>query len=166
MYEFNVSLQSGQEGELFMRYWLSKQYPGLQWREVEPGGPTDLSGIDLYVTADESVQVKWDKKAVKYGNVFIETISQVERGKPGWANKCAADVLYILCPGLGHVFRIENPIEAFAEWLPGWGKSYGVKNVRNKSWTTRGIPVPIRVFAQHFPPEFDEDLRQYFVRSA
>ena len=164
MHEFKASLQAGYEGELFMRHWLSKQYPGLRWEEVDLR--TDLSGIDLYVTAKESIQVKWDNRAQETGNVFIETISQVEHNRPGWANKCAADVLYYLCPGLGYLFRIERPVEVLSGLLPAWEGRWGTKDVRNSSWTTRGICVPIQVFSQHFPPEFDEQLKRAQTRGA
>lgn len=163
MHDFSESLDRGQMGELFFRYWLEKRYPGLEMDAVDLA--TDLRGIDGFVRCEpHPVQIKFDERAHETGNVFVETLADVERDKPGWALKCDASVIWYLVPGAGLLFHV-RPGD-IAALVPQWQSRYTERDVPNRSWTTRGILVPIAEFRRHFFCERDEALANYSTEAA
>lgn len=41
-----------------------------------------------------SIEVKWDNRISDSGNMFIETITDIDKGKQGWFEFCKADYIY------------------------------------------------------------------------
>ena len=50
---------------------------------------------DIDLIADGvNIEVKWDGVMATTGNIYIETLSDIDRQKSGWFNFCQADKLY------------------------------------------------------------------------
>jgi len=91
------------------------------------------------------VEYKADDMTRKTGNVFVETMSVVERNKVGWAWKSEAEILaYLAIPDRLYIAEMKN----VREMIPRWRDWFGERPVKNDYWTTRGIPVPEGNFAQ------------------
>lgn len=154
---FSKSLDEGHDGESFFRYWLQKRLLFVRMDDVPLGA--DLAGIDGVIRCEATAQVKWDKMARRTGNVFVELLSDVRRQKPGWAVKCAAEHIFYLLPGLGHVFHIE--VAELPTLVESWRHTYPVADAVNEGWVTRGLKIPVREFERVFWYEKDDALRAY-----
>lgn len=76
--------------------WELKKYLRAHGAEVE-----DVSNNPAYWKKDidliadgVNIEVKWDGVIATTGNVYIETVSNMEKEKPGWFEICQADKLY------------------------------------------------------------------------
>lgn len=76
--------------------WELKKYLRANGADVE-----DVSNNSAYWSKDidliadgVNIEVKWDGVMATTGNIYIETVSNMEKSKPGWFNICQADKLY------------------------------------------------------------------------
>jgi hypothetical protein len=145
MYDFKKQLAKGAEGEELIRQHFQKEWI------ITPSTMADQKrGIDFYFQHRRNdisctVEVKSDKKASSTGNGFFEIYSAFPN-KRGWAYTCQADYFFYLLPQdrLIYVFRPK----LFSKLLKLWGH-YPTRNIRNKSWVTRGHLVPLHEFENH-----------------
>lgn len=110
-------------------------------------------GIDRIFTHKESgavctVEYKTDTRAADTGNVFLEIWSNKEKEKRGWAYTSQARWLYFYMPGLEKVCIMEMTKlkMAIREWTDS--KDYRRVKVRNPSYTTEGILMPVVEFEE------------------
>ena len=144
LHDFRRSLSVGEAGERWFRAWACDAFPGLRVDRAAP--QRDQAGIDFEVARGSTWQLKWERRARETGNVFVETVASIEREAPGWGVDCAAEWLFVACPGLGVIFQLRPP--QIAAVVDEWRKLYGERDVRNAGWTTRGVAVPIAAFGQ------------------
>lgn len=88
------------------------------------------------------VEYKADDKADSTGNLFIETMSNVEMGRYGWAWLTVADiVVYYVLPDTLYFLPSGAKIR---EWLMTWHKHGGPskRKVQNKGYKSEGYIVP------------------------
>ncbi len=139
-YDFAEQLDRG-------RYWedVLDEYFSRWYNIREATRDEQRKGIDRWFHPGDAdgpmtpVEYKADDKTSKTGNVFIETMSIVERNKVGWAWKSEADILcYLAIPDRLYII----PMKQVRFNIPIWRKLYGERNVKNTTWTSRGIPVP------------------------
>lgn len=142
-YSFAEQLERGQHWEGVLDSYFST------WYNIrEASRDEQRRGIDRWFrrkTGGEevSVEIKADDKTSKTGNLFIETVSVLEKNKPGWAWKSEADILvYLAIPDTLYIV----PMREVRRRIPEWRDEYGTRNVRNKGWTSVGIPVPEEEF--------------------
>lgn len=125
------------------------------WYDIEPVGHSEqLAGIDRRFTAwsapthTRAVEYKSDLRAASTGNAFIETYSNVESGRPGWARTCSADVLVYYCVGGAGVAYLIRPDDIRAA-LPSWSQRYRSADCynRDRGFHSRGLLVPLPALA-------------------
>jgi hypothetical protein len=110
-----------------------------------------------------TVEVKFDEAAARYGNIFVEIFFDEEKGVPGTAFKCKADLLVWVIPGKK---KFDIYILKRAELL-AWLFQYILKNKKTKLKTpgispqARGLPVPIKEIKKSFAcsGEFEFNLQ-------
>lgn len=54
----------------------------------------DIDFIARKGNEEITVEVKWDSLISSSGNMFIETITDIDKGKKGWFEFCQAEYLY------------------------------------------------------------------------
>lgn len=151
VYDFKEQLKKGQLYEDKIAEYFGK------WYNVEATPmPLQRLGIDLilYDNTDGrrlAVEVKADEKTAKTNNVFIETYSAMEDGKEGWGLTSQADVLvYVVVPN----YAICLQMAKVQTNINHWRNLYGERTVKNKNYTSAGIPVPLWDFKQYATLEF------------
>jgi hypothetical protein len=142
-YSFKDQLSKGEEYERKLDEYFS------YWYNIEP---VDIDGqrqgIDRIFRNNDriiAVEYKTDFLTQNTGNVFIETMSVTEMGRYGWAWTCKADILVYLC--IPETIFLANPYD-IRDHIPLWTSVYGVRMVKNKSYHSQGIPLPIKEFAK------------------
>lgn len=109
--------------------------------------------IDLFVEQDGrkiGLEVKWDKCISYTGNMYIETLSDIEKRKDGWFNFCVADFLcygdsvnqlyYIIALDDLHAYIDEHKEELKKRTAKDYGKNGEVTKL------SLGYLVPIADF--------------------
>lgn len=145
-HDFQKSAQFGELGckRIQEHLWNSL---GIQSHDV---GMTDqFRGIDLDSGAT-TFEVKTDQIALRTGNAFIETLSNVGTGRRGWALTCQANwLLYFITAdadgGTLHWIRPPN----IKELVGAWSTQYPMRDALNYGYMTRGVCVPLQVFRKH-----------------
>lgn len=102
-----------------------------------------------------TVEVKWDNVIHKSGNMFIETITDIDKEKEGWFNFCQADFIYYgdSVNKLFYIFKTED-LRAFVE-------SHYLEERKAADYYTgiysgivkkvsQGLLVPIKLFSQQY----------------
>lgn len=146
-YSFVEQLERGAEGEKILDEYFK------QWYDVQEATISQQKDwkIDREFRRKDSafgkddipiyVEYKTDDRTDKTGNLFIETWSNKELRRYGWAFTTRADIIvYYALPDT--IYMI--PREDLQEALPKWMKEYETRDIRNKTYTTVGIPVPTK----------------------
>lgn len=111
--------------------------------------------IDFVVSSDTSsftVEVKWDSRIATTGNMFIETVTDLDRCKEGWFSFCQADYIYYgdSVNQLFYVFRT-NDLRQFVsshDMEQRKAPDYNYRGVLKK--VSQGMLVPIKEFSQSY----------------
>lgn len=143
VYGFRERFEAATKSESILDKRFSRDF------EITRATPSeDRGGIDRWFTFRKadclkfSVQYKCDMQWYDTGNVAIELISDVDKGKPGWAWKSVADVLVYFDAETGRLAALSIPV--IRRWLPmGMMAGYRVQdtpsNERGKSWRSRNL---------------------------
>jgi hypothetical protein len=113
-------------------YDLRRATDDEQWR-----------GIDRVAMDDDGQRVtfdyKCDRRCADTGNLFIETISNVHTGRPGWALTCEATwVVYFVIPDRVLMFLTPH----LRAQLPSWRACCPERAAHNEGYGTLGLCVP------------------------
>jgi len=137
VYEFQEQLKIGEENERLLDSYFSKYYK-IQSVTME----LQKRGIDrLFIDGNRILKVEYkaDYKAIKTGNVFIETYS-VKPIKKGWSLTSESDfILYYIIGDSVYVM----PTGFMREKLDIWEFIYKKANCKNKEYESEGILVPL-----------------------
>ena len=121
--------------------WLASRYE-VHVAELED----ELRGIDRFLTRPADVTVtsldaKHDRLAHRTGNVFLETVSNDQSGRPGWALTSEADwILYHVVAERRVLLFLTSELRDVA----GWSR-WRERSVRNEGYRTVGQLVPVAV---------------------
>lgn len=143
-YDFRTKLQEGLRSEEFLDRLLSSDY------RIKPASKSQQrQGIDRIITHIQTgqrwrVEYKTDQTAGNTGNAFVETISVDSRLKLGWAVTSESDLLFYYIPADGLIYVI--PFEKLRTQLPRWLRTYPVRSIPNRGYSTHGILVPLHEF--------------------
>lgn len=137
-------LEPHNAGEQELKDWL-RGY-GYKVKDVSDNPIYWKKDIDLIVDGETTIEVKWDSKLAETGNLFIETISNIDNNKKGWYEFCEADYL-AYGDAIGKTFCIFNwaqlkaHIEAHkAEYKTARAADYTKDGIKKYS---QGYLVPI-----------------------
>lgn len=99
-----------------------------------------------------TVEVKWDSRIAQTGNMFIETITDLDKSKGGWFSFCQADYIYYgdSVNQLFYVFRTADLREFVSNHFMEERKAadYNQRGVLKK--VSQGMLVPIKEFSQSY----------------
>jgi len=141
-YDFNKQLSDGEAGERYLDDYFNTRF---EISKVNREG--QRRGIDRVFKCretgkTETIEYKTDKKAQYTHNAFIETVSVDTDRRKGWAYTCTADLIFYYVPGDGLVYVLEPTV--IRRLLPLWAERYPTRKVRNNTYYTHGICVPLR----------------------
>lgn len=146
IYDWQEQLEKGVEWENRLDTYFK------HWYHIRPASIEEQwQGIDRIFRPKEQderlirTEYKSDFLTQHTGNIFCETYSNVDLGRYGWAWSSRADILvYFTYP---KTLYIVKPTEIRDHIMP-WQERYGTRDVQNKGYQSRGIPVPREVFAK------------------
>lgn len=146
-HNFANSKALGDVGEKIVKDWLDKRGANVKPASLK----LQRTGIDFTIEKHgvvSTVEVKYDARAQKTGNVFLETYSNEEADKKGWYYTSKARLLfYIVAPSDMYITTFQD--------LRGAGllehKAAKKKRARNKRgdkiYHSVGHVVPVEAFA-------------------
>lgn len=137
IYTFDAQLKIGEEYENKIDLYFSKFY------EIEKVSmELQKQGIDrIFRDKDRLLKIEYksDEKALKTGNIFIETYSMKPQ-KKGWAHTSKSDfIIYYVVGDAVYVM----PTGYVRDTLDMWQALYRTVNCQNKDYESEGILVPI-----------------------
>ena len=147
VYSFDGQLEKGKEHEAILDAFFSSQY---EISEV-PSSLQQLGMDRIFVSKKSgvkaSVEYKTDFIAQNTGNVFIETESVDNLGGPGWAFSSMSQILIYFIPEANIIFMADMlKLKLDIDFLC---VNYGIKSVKNETYTMLGTPVPIDKFREY-----------------
>ena len=111
--------------------------------------------IDFVVSSDSesfTVEVKWDSRISTTGNMFIETVTDLDKCKEGWFSFCQADYIYYgdSRNQLFYVFKTDDLRQFVSSHIMEERKApdYNYRGVLKK--VSQGMLVPIKEFSQSY----------------
>ena len=138
-YRYSEQLSRARRGEAAFAAWLARSGRPVRAATLAE----QYSGIDVFVELFAahwcSVELKADWMSERTGNFFIETVSSIAKGSPGWAYTVSADWLALVSGVEVYWVRPGRlPTLLASEWLA----KYGTREVSNDNGNTRGCCVP------------------------
>lgn len=111
--------------------------------------------IDLIVSSGAqslTIEVKWDSRISTTGNMFIETVTDLDKSKDGWFSYCQADYIYYgdSINQLFYVFKTDDLRKFVSSHIMEERKAadYNYKGILKK--VSQGMLVPIKEFSQSY----------------
>ena len=146
VFEFTRQLHIGETGEAALDAFFARWYTIRKVsRELQSLG-IDRIFVREKTGIEYAVEYKTDARSESSGNIFIETVSVDTDASKGWALKSLAQVLIILQPASGTIYWCE--MAAIKRRVPKWRKRWGERTVKNKTYKSSGVPVPVKEFAK------------------
>lgn len=112
----------------------------------------DIDFVAQSGTERLTVEVKWDNRIAQTGNMFIETITDLDNSKGGWFSFCQADYIYYgdSVNELFYVFKTEDLRAFVSSHMMEQRKAadYNYRGVLKK--VSQGMLVPIKEFSQSY----------------
>lgn len=99
-----------------------------------------------------TVEVKWDSRIAQTGNMFIETITDLDRSKGGWFSFCQADYIYYgdSVNQLFYVFKTADLREFVSNHFMEERKAADYNHRGMLKKVSQGMLVPIKEFSQSY----------------
>lgn len=111
--------------------------------------------IDFVVSSGSqslTIEVKWDSRIASTGNMFIETVTDLDKCKGGWFTFCQADYIYYgdSVNQLFYVFKTDDLRQFVSSHMMEERKAadYNYRGVLKK--VSQGMLVPIKEFSQSY----------------
>lgn len=148
VHKFNESIQVGNEGEAILDDFFKEKFV-IEEVDLQ----VQKMGIDRVFTHRKddtvcTVEYKTDHREGDTGNCFIETWSNKQAKKRGWAYTSQAQWLYYFLPSSNEVCVIE--MLQVKMLVNEWIRKYKVTQCVNKSgegfYNTSGVLVPSSIF--------------------
>lgn len=112
----------------------------------------DIDFIASSASQSLTIEVKWDSRIHKTGNMFIETITDLDQSKCGWFSYCEADYIYYgdSVQQLFYVFKTDDLRKFVSSHMMEERKApdYNYKGILKK--VSQGMLVPIKQFSQSY----------------
>lgn len=142
MHNFDDSKRVEARWSAVLDDWIRSDY-SLTVASIED----EWRGIDRWATDSDGVKLgidyKCDTRAAITGNIFVETVSNSQSGRLGWAYTSEADwIFYFVVPRFVLAFRTASLRRSLSEWV----SIYRTARARNdRGYDTIGILVPLIV---------------------
>lgn len=145
-HNFENSIVIGEKFEKLLDNYFSKYYTITEVSQEQ-----QFAGIDrIFKNSDRELKIEYkcDTVTITSGNLFIETFSNVESGRKGWAFTSQADWIFYYLIGMDKIVSMKP--ENIRTYLKEWISKYRLQSVLNKDSTrqyhSRGILIPLEVF--------------------
>lgn len=137
--------------------YYSKQ--GFMVRPVMDDSAYWYRDIDLIVAKNgttQTIECKYDTLLYRTGNIFVETITDIDKHKPGWFQFITAEKLFVLdaVQNIAYIFAvddlrrfIENHPELKERKAPDYNGRHEIRKV------SQGLLVPIRQLQKEYEVE-------------
>lgn len=146
-YSFTERFSVGERGEKELDRYLQSAPEVQELRHFPALERMGIDRIALLRTGERiSIEYKTDLVAGNTGNVFVETMSNKDRGVHGWAETSLAQLLLYYIPTKGLLLHVE--MLRVRRMLAAWEKEFGRKVVKNTNWTGEGVLVPLDRFSK------------------
>lgn len=148
-YYKNKKPNDGKEGERLAKQWLEGQ--GYAVQDVSGNSVFWGQDIDLIATRGNdtvTIEVKWDNIIANTGNLYVETITDIDKQKQGWFGFCCADMLMYGSKKerLFYVIRVSD----LHEYIDNHPLLEERKAVDWTGKVSKGKLVPIKEFSQNY----------------
>jgi hypothetical protein len=142
MFKFGQQKSIGDKGENKIYHFLHDHDLNVEKISFDYNNPGNGDLLIRGRTKNYVIEVKTDLY-VKPRNFFLETSSNHESGTPGCIEASKSDFLfyYFINERELYIFKTSN----LKKWLARNKAVFINKNVKNKGYTTRGIPVDKRI---------------------
>lgn len=99
-----------------------------------------------------TIEVKWDSRIAQTGNMFIETITDLDRSKGGWFSFCMADYIYYgdSINQLFYVFKTQDLRNFVSSHMMEERKAADYNTRGGVKKVSQGMLVPIKEFSQSY----------------
>lgn len=122
---------------------------GIKFDDVSGNPEYWKLDIDLIVHSEKgdiSIEIKNDSWLSKTGNLFLETITDIENKKEGWFAYSAADLLYYIDDNneLLFIYKMEELRNYISQQSAAYIKRHTKQCHLDKNKTSEGICVPAK----------------------
>lgn len=162
-HDFKESFLVGKKGESLIKEWLSAQ-PGVKTINDLSDDPAWWpKDIDISAEMDSGETVTYEIKTDRYtsGNIFYETVSNVEHNVPGCMVKSEADFLLYYFTETRELYIIKFPeYKAWFDKNKAKFKKKELKNIDKKrkgTYTSVGYTIPKKFLEENFS-EFQKEI--------
>lgn len=160
LYEWNGQFAEGDEGEKIVESYLrSLPETTFVWRMLDVD--EQYKGVDIaWITkySVKIVEVKTDYKGHITGNLFIETVSQVEENKKGWFYTSKADwLLYLFRHDLKLIIAPFDSLRRL-DIMKYPEAETSTKTKDGRQWKTRGRLIVKAEFLSKVKDAYEVDL--------
>ena len=144
MHTFQNSKKIGDAGEAALDLFFKERFQIEDVDMTQQKLGWDRIFTHLESGARASVEYKTDTQSHKTRNIFIETWSNKESGKKGWAYTTTAQWLYYYVLGDSEVYIVD--VVQLKLYLNNWQKQFQKKGAKNPNYSSEGLLVPIEIF--------------------
>ena len=133
-------------------YLTSKYWIVLDLTENEEYFDKDIDFLAIRNGRKHTIEVKWDSKIATTGNMFIETITDIDNNRRGWYQFITADFMFYgdSVNDLFYVFRIQDLKEFVQRHQFESRKAVDVNDYGKIKKVSQGLLVPIDAFMQEY----------------
>lgn len=112
--------------------------------------------IDLFAVKEDrqhTIEVKWDSRIADTGNMFVETITDLDKGKAGWFEFIEAEYIFYgdSRNNLFYVFKTDDLRQYVSDNIMEERKAKDTNQFGKLKKVSQGMLVPIEDFAMTFP---------------
>lgn len=140
-------------GEFYASQYLKSQGYEVEDTTLNPDfWRKDIDFIARKGNEEITVEVKWDNRISSSGNMFVETITDIDKSKQGWFEFCQADYIFYgdSKNNLFYVFKT-NDLRQFMRYNETQSRKAPDYNYRKKvNKVSQGELVSIKEFSQQY----------------
>lgn len=138
------------KGEQFAQQILESL--GAQIEDVSANPTYWAQDVDMLARKDDKelkIEVKWDQMVSRYGNIFLETFSNLEKGESGWFIYSQADILWYgdSVNKLFYLYKLEDLRQYLDTREPLYIKKHTKQCHKDKNKTSEGLCIPVNELA-------------------
>lgn len=99
-----------------------------------------------------TIEVKWDSRIAETGNMFIETITDIDNNKAGWFEFCQAEYIFYgdSCNELFYVFKTNDLREYVSQKTMEERRATDINRYGKPQKVSQGMLVPIKDFSKYY----------------
>lgn len=150
IYEFDNQNSLGKNGESIIKYWLIKQVDVVDIFDVSSMKEYQANDIDLVVLYQNSNKITYEVKTDSFltGNLFFETVSNVNKNTPGCMIYTKADYILYFFIKNNNLYKL--PTNKFRNWVLSNKETFKEKIVKNKYYHSKGLLIPLVMIENKF----------------